>query len=141
MRQKNSMRLNPHLSFNGHCKEAFEFYGECLGGQITMMLTYGASPAAASAPDFPDKIMHATLKVGDQILTGADVAPNAYHKPQGFALQLNIDDSAQALLIFNKLASKGMVQLPLQSTFWAERYGILTDEYGVPWEINCGRRG
>lgn len=133
------MRLITHITFNGHCKEAFELYASCLGGQITTMLTYGASPMASSAPDLADKIVHATLEVGDQRLTGVDVPADTYKKPQSFAIQLNIDDPGQALSIFNTLASGGVVQLPLAKTFWAEHYGILTDRYGVPWEINCGQ--
>jgi len=133
------MRLNTHIAFNGQCEAAFRLYEQCLAGKITVMLTYGASPMASSAPDLADKILHATLKVGDQTLTGADVPLNAYNKPQGFAVQLNIDDPQEAQRIFNTFSEGGIVQLPLQKTFWAERYAILTDRFGTPWEINCGK--
>jgi PhnB protein len=127
------MRINTHLSFNGQCEAAFKLYAECLSGEITMMLTYGGSPLAATAPELGDKILHATLKLGDYVLTGADVPPNRYEKPQGFAVQLNIDNPGQAEAIFNTLLEGGTVQFPLQRTFWAERYGI------VP--IDSARRG
>jgi PhnB protein len=133
------MRFNAHLSFNGQCEEAFQLYKQCLGGEITLMLTYGNSPTASSFPGLEDKISHATLKLGDQVLTGADVPPNSYEKPQGFAIQLNIDDPNEAEQIFNTLSEGGTIQLPLQQTFWAERYGMVTDRFGTPWEINCGK--
>ena len=135
------MQLAIHITFNGQCKDAFELYAKCLGGRITTLLTYGASPMASSAPDLADKVLHATLQLDGQRLTGVDVRPDAYEKPQGFAVQLNIDDSSQAILIFNTLASEGAVHLPLGKTFWAEHYGVLTDRFGVPWEINCTARG
>jgi PhnB protein len=132
------MLLIPHLSFNGQCEAAFKLYEACLGGKITFLLTYGASPAAADAPEMADKIVHATLQVGDQRITGADVAPGRYAKPQGFSVQLNVDDPGDAERIFNTLAEGGRVTLPLQQTFWARRYGVVTDRFGTPWEINCG---
>jgi PhnB protein len=133
------MRFNAHLSFNGQCEEAFQLYKQCLGGEITLMLTYGDSPTASSFPGLEDKIFHATLKLGDQVLTGADVPPSSYEKPQGFAIQLNIDNPNEAEQIFNTLSEGGTIQLPLQQTFWAERYGMATDRFGTPWEINCGK--
>ena len=92
---------------------------------------------AASYPELKDKIVHATLKIEDQTLTGADVSPKSYDKPQGFAVQLNIDDPKDAKRVFDVLAEGGVVQMPLQKTFWAEQYAVLTDRFGVPWEINC----
>ena len=67
------MRLNPHLYFDGQCEAAFKLYAECLGGEITMRLTWGESPLASTLLGFDDKVLHATLKVGDGVLTGADV--------------------------------------------------------------------
>jgi PhnB protein len=133
------MRFHTHLSFDGRCEEAFKLYERCLGGEITAMLKYGESPVAATVPELGDKIVHATLKVGDQSLTGADVPSDRYERPQGFAVQINIDDLDEAERIFNTLSEGGMVQLPLQRTFWAERYGMVTDRFGTPWEINCGK--
>ena len=133
------MRFNAHLSFNGQCEEAFQLYKQCLGGEITLMLTYGNSPTASSFPGLEDKISHTTFKLNDQVLTGGDVPPGSYEKPQGFAIQLNIDNPNEAEQIFNTLSEGGTIQLPLQQTFWAERYGMVTDRFGTPWEINCGK--
>ena len=133
------MQWNPHLAFDGRCKEAFEFYEKCLGGRIVMMLTYGDSPIAEQTPpDGHEKILHATFALGDQVLlTGADALQEQYQKPQGFALQLNLSDPAEAERIFKTLAENGIVQMPFQETFWAFRFGVLVDQFGIPWVINC----
>jgi PhnB protein len=133
------MRWNPHLAFNGQCEAAFQFYAACLGGQIITMLRYGDTPMAAETPaDWRAKILHATLALDDQVLTGADAPPEHYRKPQGFSVLLHVDGAAEAERVFAALAEKGSVQLPIQETFWALRFGMLADRFGIPWMINCG---
>jgi PhnB protein len=132
------MRLNPHLTFNGQCEAAFQFYEKCLGGKIVMMMTYGDAPIAEQTmPDWRKKVIHATFALGDHVLTGADTPPESYQKPQGFSVLFNIDDAAEAERIFTALAEKGTVQIPLEETFWALRFGMLVDQFGTPWLINC----
>jgi PhnB protein len=134
------MQLNPHLNFNGQCKAAFEFYAKVLGGKITMMLTYGDSPLAEQTPaDLRNGIIHATLALGDHVLTGADAPPEHYQKPQGFHVLLDAPDPAEADRIFNALADQGSVQMAIEETFWALRFGMLVDQFGTPWMINCGK--
>ena len=135
------MRLNSHLQFNGQCAEAFTFYAECLSGKIGMMLTYADTPMAADvAPGFRGKIVHATLSIGDQILQGADTTPDRYQRPAGMSLSLDVKDPAEAERIFRAFSEKATVQMPIQETFWAQRFGMLTDQFGVPWMINCGKQ-
>ncbi len=132
------MRLNPNLSFGGQCEAAFKFYERCLGGKIVFMLTYGNSPMAEQVPPgWREKILHATLEVGDNVLMGADPVPEQYEQPKGFEVLLGIDDPADAERIFHALAENGTVQMPLQKTFWAVRFGVLVDQFGIPWAINC----
>jgi PhnB protein len=132
------MKLSPHLSFGGQCEAAFQFYERCLGGKILTMLTYGNSPMAEQVPpEWRGKILHATLTVGDNVLVGADVLPEQYEPPKGFQVLLGMDDPVDAERIFQALAENGTVQMPLQRTFWAVRFGVLVDQFGVPWEINC----
>ncbi len=131
------MRLNAHVSYNGKCQAAFELYKECLGGEITFMMTHGSVPGELSHPELKDKIVHATLRVGDQTLTGVDVLPAAYEKPTGFTLQLNLDQPDEARRIYKVLAEGATVAMPLQKTFWASHFAVLTDRFGTPWEINC----
>jgi PhnB protein len=132
------MKLNPHISFNGQCEAAFQFYERCLGGNILTMLTYGNSPMAEQVPlEFRGKIVHATLTVGDDVLYGADVVPEQYQPPRGFHLTIGIQNPGDAERIFQALSESGTVQMPLQKTFWAVLFGVVVDQYGISWEINC----
>ena len=132
------MQLYPYLTFDGRCEEAFKFYAECLGGKITFMMTYENTPMDLQAPpDWKKKISHLTFFVDGFMLSGVDVLPGKYEKPQGFVLQFNLNDPVAAESIFKTLAENGTVQMPLQKTFWAERFGQLIDRFGIPWVINC----
>jgi PhnB protein len=137
------MRLEPCISlvFNGECEAAFAVYQECLGGTVTFRLTWGESPMAdQTSPEWRDKVLHATMTVGATVFHGGDVAPGAYERPQGFQLHLNLNDVAVAEHVFGRLAECGCVTLPLQETFWAKRFGMVVDRFGIPWGINCGER-
>ena len=134
------MRLNPHLQFDGQCESAFRFYEQCLGGRIVVMMTYGETPVGDQMQEgWRNKILHTTLAVGSYLLQGGDVPPNSYQKPQGFSVMLNIEDATEAERIFNGLSHNGAVRMSLQETFWAKRFGMLTDQFGTPWTINCGK--
>jgi PhnB protein len=136
------MQLNPYLSFNGQCEAAFRFYEACLGGRLLMMLPFGATPMAAQTPEaFRGKIAHARLAVGDQLLMGSDAPPDCGGgEAKGFSVTLGIADPGEAERVFHALAEGGAVRMPLQKTFWAERFGMLTDRFGIPWMVNWSRR-
>ena len=135
-------KLNPHLSFKGDCETAFRFYERVLGGKILMIMSYGDSPLAGQvAPEWSGKVLHATLELDGQTLMGADATPDRYQKPQGFSIAVNVTDKAEAERVFRDLSEGGVVEMPLQGTFWAERFGMLTDRHGIPWMINCGKQG
>jgi PhnB protein len=132
------MQLNPYLSFNGQCETAFKFYEHCLGGKIEAMLTYGNSPMAEQVPsEWRDKIMHVSLIVGDKVLMGSDNPPEQYEEPKGCSILLGPEDRVEAERIFEVLAENGTVRMPIQETFWAARFGMLVDQFGIPWMINC----
>ena len=132
------MQISPYLSFKGECEAAFKLYERCLGGQLGAIFRYGGSPLAAEAPaDWSDKVMHGSLTVGDLVLMGGDVAPDRYEEPKGFSLSIQIQSVADAERIFDELARGGRVVMPLEKTFWAERFGMLVDRFGIPWQINC----
>jgi len=132
------MQLNPHLSFNGNCEAAFRFSEKCLRGELNLMMTYGNSPLASQTPPaMRGKIAHATLVLGDYRLTGGDALAENYRKPQGLSVLLNLDSVAEADRIFAALAERGTVQMPLQQTFFAQKFGEVTDQFGTPWTINC----
>jgi PhnB protein len=132
------VQLTPYLNFDGNCEEAFRFYEQCLGGKIVAMFTHRETPAAEHVPaEWQDLIMHARLQVGDAVLMGSDSPPEHYEAPKGSYVSIQVDDPAAAERIFHALAEGGAVQMPIQETFWATRFAMLTDRFGTPWMINC----
>ena len=134
------MQLNPYLLFVGQCEAAFTFYAKCLGGKIESMMHYEGSPCTNGVPpEWHKKIMHARLSLGDAVLMGSDAPPSRQEKPQGFSVSIQVKQPAEAERIFHALADNGMVRMPIQETFWAVRFGMLVDAFGIPWMINCPR--
>ena len=136
------MQVSPYLSFNGQCEQAFAFYEQCLGGSCGPVFRYGGSPMADQVPDdWQDKVMHASITVGGLVLMGGDVVPLAYEQPKGFSLSLQMSSTADAERIFEELSQGGNVVLALEKTFWAARFGMVVDRFGIPWLINCEEPG
>jgi PhnB protein len=134
------MQINAYLNFNGQCETAFKFYERCLGGKIEAMIPHAGTPAGEYAPaEWGDKILHARMIIGDGVLMGSDTTPDSYESPRGFSVSLQIVDPADAERIFHALAENGIVQFPIQETFWADRFGMLVDQFGIPWIVNCGK--
>ena len=132
------MHLSPYLSFKGQCKTAFKFYEQCLGGTIKAMMPYEGSPMAEEVPaEWHEKIMHAEFALGDQVLMGSDCTPDQYEAPKGVSMLISLTDLAEAERTFQALAENGSIQMPLQKTFWAALFGIVTDQFGISWMINC----
>lgn len=132
------MDLNAYLTFNGNCEEALRFYERALGAKIEMMMKGGDAPAGEQMPpQMRDKIMHARFAVAGKVVMASDAPPDRYNKPQGFSISISVDKPAEAEKIFAALAEKGAVQMPIQKTFWAERFGSVTDRFGTPWMVNC----
>ncbi len=134
------MKFVPYLSFDGRCREAFTFYADVLGGEIMAMISHGDTPAGEHVPaEWRDKIINAHLIVGDQALMGADSPPDRGDAAKtGFSVSIQIDDEAGAERIFNAFAEGGVVIMPFGPTFWAKKFGMVTDKYGTPWMVNCG---
>ncbi|QAY85496.1 PhnB protein [Pseudomonas arsenicoxydans] len=133
------MKINPYLIFNGDCKAAFTFYEQALQGRIEMMMTFGESPAREQFPaDLHNLIIHTRLAVGDQAIMGSDTTPDRpTDDMSGCSVSLNVDSVAEAERVFGALSEDGKVQMPLDKTFWAERFGMLVDRFGVSWMVNC----
>jgi PhnB protein len=137
-----AMHVNPYLVFNGDCETAIKFYQQTLGGEITMMMTHAGTPMEAHVPkEWQGKILHASLKIGDTVLMGSDAPPDRYEKPKGFSVSLVLEDTGEAERIFKTLSEGGSVQMPIQQTFWAARFGMLVDKFAIPWMINCNQPG
>jgi PhnB protein len=132
------MDLNTYLSFDGNCGAAFKFYEKVLGGKILMMMTYGDMPGC---PDMSDdakkKVAHVRMQLGDKLLMGSDAPHGRFEKPAGFNVNIGVNDPAQADRLFAALSENGTVTMPIQETFWATRFGMLVDQFGTPWMINC----
>ena len=132
------MQMTTYLSFNGQCEAAFDFYEQCLGATRGATFRYGGSPMADRVPpDWANKVMHASVTVGGQELMGGDVTPLQYEEPKGFSLSLQLASPTEAERIFQELASGGTIVMPLEKTFWAVRFGMVVDRFGIPWLINC----
>ena len=136
------MRVNPYLVFNGRCEEAFTFYAECLGGKIEAMLPHAGTPAESHVPaEWREKIMHARLNVGEDVIMGSDAPPGHFEQPKGFSVTIQLTEPAEADRIFQRLSEGATVTMPIQQTFWASRFGMLVDRFGTPWMVNCQAAG
>ena len=134
------MHAFTHLHFNGNCREAFDFYARTFGGRIAFAMTYGESPAAAQTPpEVRNQIIHARLEFAGQSLAGCDAPGERFQRPQGFNVLVSIDEPGEAERIFSALAQEGSIGMPFAQTFWAYRFGMCTDRFGIPWMINCER--
>jgi PhnB protein len=134
-----TMRVNPYLHFSGQCEEAFKFYERVLGGKIGAMITHAGTPAEQHTPkEWCDKIMHARLFVGDDVLMGSDAPPGHYQKPAGYSVALQIKDPVEGKRVFDALAENGTIVMPFAQTFWAAGFGMLVDRFGIPWMVNSG---
>ena len=132
------MRVNAYLSFKGDCEAAFKFYEARLGAQVGEIFRYRGTPLESQVPaDWPDKVMHGSVRFGDQLFMAADVAPNHYETPKGFSLSIHPKDMAEAERIYRELAQDGRIAVPLEKTFWAAAFGMVVDRFGITWLINC----
>lgn len=133
------MQIQPYLFFNGRCEEAIEFYRSALGARLEMLMRYRESPdpppPGMLPPGWEDKVMHASLRVGEAVVMASDGC-TAEPGFSGFSLSIAPPDVAAAERAFAALAEGGKVTMPLGKTFWSPCFGMLTDRFGVNWMIN-----
>ena len=129
----------PYLSFNGNCREAVNFYKDLLGGKLIGITTFGETPMAASMKSEElENVVNAQLELpGGPILMAGD-APSMfpYEGVRGVTICLNFDSVEEAEEAFNGLAEGGRITMPFSDTFWAKKFGMVEDRFGVPWIIN-----
>lgn len=135
------MKIVTSLSFQGECREAFEFYAGVLGGKVTAAFPFGDGPADMPVnPKYRDWLMHAWLDVGEQSIMGADMppefAPNIDKPKNGFDVTVHFKDPAEGKRVFDALSEGGKVVMPFGETFWSPGYGSLIDRFGIPWMVN-----
>jgi PhnB protein len=132
------MQTNPYLLFTGECEAAFKFYATHLGGKIISLMKHAGSPAECQVPaEWSDKILHGQIDLGGIVVMASDAPPGHQEKPQGFRLSLGFTQPAEAERVFATLSDGGKVEMPIAKTFFAERFGMVTDRFGVPWMVNC----
>ncbi|ROU08493.1 VOC family protein [Lysobacter enzymogenes] len=133
------MQFTTYLSFDGDCREAFETYQAILGGKIHALMPFGDNPGCEGlAAAEREKIMHGCYELDGFMLMGTDATEQyPYQGVKGAHVALSLNDPEDAARIFKALAQGGKIEMPLQETFWALAYGILTDRFGVPWMVNC----
>jgi len=128
------MKITTYLTLDGTTREAFTFYKDVLGGTLEMM-TFAQAPDAEQFPaEYRERIMHACLNLGDGVLMASDSLPDTCG---GCSISLHPTRVAEAEQLFAALGEGGTVIMPLEKTFWAERFGMLTDRFGVSWMVNC----
>jgi PhnB protein len=127
------MKLYTQLNFGGNCEEAFRFYEKHLGGKITMMMKQSDAPGAPSGAG--KAIIHARMDIGDTVLIANDVPATAFQKMRSAYMYLSVDSVKDAERIHKLLAEGGEIFMPLDETFYATRFSMLRDRFGVSWTI------
>lgn len=128
------MQIQPYLFYNGRCEEAIAFYRTALGAETTMLMRYKESPGPVP-PGMDDKVMHASLRIGDAMLLMSDGHGSGPLNFQGFGLSLMVADDAEAQRSFAALSDGGQVQMPLEKTFFSSQFGMVADRFGVLWMV------
>ncbi len=133
-----SLLIQPYIFFGGRCEEALEFYRATLGAEVQMLMRYKESPEPNPAmPEcFGDKVMHASFRVGETTLMASDGMCDGTPNFEGFSLSITVPDEAAADRVFKALAEGGLVTMPLERTFWAPKFGMLSDRFGVGWMVS-----
>lgn len=133
------MSITVYLTFGGTCREAMGFYAEVLGVTATFHPFAGSPAEAHVPPEWRDKMLHAGLTYNGTDLMASDGPGPGAVSYAGFSVSLNTATEAEAERLFAALSAGGAVTMPIAETFWALRFGMLTDKFGVPWMINCSR--
>jgi PhnB protein len=128
-----TMRLDEYVNYRGRCEEAFRFYEKHLGGKITMIMNQSDAPGAPGGAG--KAIIHARMDIGDTVLIGNDVPPSVFKKIRSVYLYLSVDSTGKAERIHKLLAAGGEIYMPMEETFYATRFSMLRDRFGVSWSI------
>ena len=128
--------VSPYIAFNGNCRQAIEFYKNALDAEVVFSQTVGESPVSDMGP--AENIMHCTIKVGNSTIMMCDnPRPESPSSEGNISLAIGLNDPHRARHLFERLSQDGTVVMPLEKTFWAEAFGMVTDKFGVRWMVNC----
>jgi PhnB protein len=133
-----ALSVQPYLFFNGRCEVALNFYRDAIGAdtQIVMRFKDSPPPHQGAMANQGEKVMHATMTIGDTMLMASDGQCEDGAKFEGFSLAINVPDESEADRVFNALARGGQVHMPLAPTFWAPKFGMVADKFGVGWMVS-----
>jgi len=133
------MDVQPYLFFNGKCEEALDFYKTAIGAKVDMVMRFSESPEKPPEGAMPagseNKVMHASFHVGDSHIMASDGHCAGKPSFQGFGLSLDAKSDAEAEKLFGALSKGGQVQQPLTKTFFASKFGMVSDKFGVMWMV------
>jgi PhnB protein len=132
------MNVQAYVFFDGKCEEALEFYKAAVGAKVDMVMRFKEAPPemqSQMSPGSKDKIMHAAFRVGDTQILASDGECHGKPKFDGFSLTLNAANDAEADRLFSALGKGGKVTQPMSETFFASRFGMLSDKFGVNWMV------
>jgi PhnB protein len=134
-------KMNPYLIFEGNCRQAMEFYKQCLGGEISMM-TYAEAPGVNVEPQFKNWVIHARITNKSFVLMASDTRPGwKVQRGNGYDISIDCESIEEIEKIFKALSDKGQVAMPLEETFFAQRFAMFTDQFGVSWMLNLDKKG
>ncbi len=136
--------INPYITFNGNCEEAFSHYKSIFGGDIPYIGRYSDMPPSEDGKSCPpgdeNKIMHVCLPIGEgTMLMGSDSSDAFGHATivgNNITISVNAGSTEEADRIFNGLAEGGRATMPMSKTFWGAYFGMLTDKFGINWMVN-----
>ena len=132
--------INPYIIFNGNAEEAFNFYKSVFGGEFLMLSKMGDMPGAEQVSDAEkNRVMHVSLRIGEDILMGSDIVPSMGHKliSGNYAyISVFVESREEADRLFNGLSEGGKIEMPMEDAFWGDYFGSFWDKYGIGWMIN-----
>jgi len=134
------MSLSTYLTFDGNCREAFEFYRSVFGTEFVVLTTFAEAPEDMEVPEaHRDKVMHVTLPIGSSVLMGSDNDPSGPPVVVGsnFSISVDTEGRQESDDVIGKLSAGGTVTMPMQETFWGSYFGTCTDKFGVNWMVSC----
>ncbi|HVC10241.1 MAG TPA: VOC family protein [Burkholderiales bacterium] len=133
------MQIQPYLFFEGRCEEALEFYKKALGAEVAMLMRYKDNPeppeTSKAPPGSENKVMHASVRIGETTLMASDGLCQGKPSFQGFSLTVTARDEAEAKRLFGALGEGGQVRMPLAKTFFSPSFGMVADRFGVSWMV------
>jgi PhnB protein len=131
-------QVQPYLFFGGRCEEAIDFYRKALGAELVMLARFNEAPEPQPGlPEcFATKVMHASLRIGETVIMASDGRCEGQQNYEGFSMSINVPDDTEAERVFGALGEGGLVTMPLAKTFWASKFGMVQDKFGIGWMVS-----